>query len=1128
MKQRLILATICLLLILSPVFSSLAADSPFRDYAPVQKGFVASGEKVLPYAPDRILVKFKKASIENSSLSIGLQATRPLPDATTGLMSIDVIGKDAGVSRVSRAYILMKNRELADRLGADQWFRIDFQKAVDIPALVVKYANDPNVEYAKPDYRAFPAAVPTDPLYDDHWGHNNTSQMISYDWSTHTHTGPTVGTPGFDANAQAAWDVTYGDPNVIIAILDSGVDIDHPDLNLVAGYDFGSNDSNPDDDSGAAGHGTCCAGVAASVANNGIGSCGIAPGCRIMPCKIANNQGSMYFSYIDNALYWAADNGADVISMSLGAYANPGQLPATDAALQYAWNAGCVILAATSNDNYNYISYPANSPYVIAVGAAAPCGGRKRSSSSSFECNPGVDPDPNGYTCDGERWWGSCYGSNTQDAADAVDVIAPTILPTTDIGGSGGYDPTDYDMWFNGTSCATPYAAGVCALIKSVNPTWTPSQIRDQLRSTAFDIVNVESGAGWDRYSGYGMVDAEAAVGGGGPVAPTAEFTGSPLSGFEPLEVSFTDQSTGAPTSWSWNFGDGGTSTQQNPTYTYTSAGTYTVTLTATNAQGSDDEVKAGYITVTTPPPPVAAFSGSPTSGEVPLTVDFTDESSNAPTSWSWDFGDGGTSTQQNPSYTYNAVGTYTVTLTATNAYGFDDEVKVDYITVTEPGVAQKNYAMSETPVIGNVSGDYIDTRASDNVREAITEVQYTGHPRKTYSYLEHRWTFNVPSSTTVTFYLEAYRPASADGDNFVFAYSTDGSVYNNLVTVASATEQVYSASLPASVSGTVYVRVLDTDRTWGNLDLDTVYIDEMYFETETVAGPPVADFTGSPTSGYAPLEVSFTDLSTGAPTSWSWTFGDGGTSTSQNPSYTYNDPGTYTVTLTATNAYGSDGETKTGYITVNEMTGTVVHVSDIAVVETNPSNNKYYGNATVTVVDQNSAPVEGATVYGYFDAPNTDTFSGVTGADGTVTLVSDKSRTSIEFCFTVTDVVFAGGTYDSGANLVTKSCEGGDVYNESFVMMQRETPEMNSLGQNYPNPFNPITQIEFGMAAPGHVRLDVYNVKGERVATLASGTYGIGYHTVEWNAAGMASGIYFYRLVTPDQVMTKKMILLR
>jgi PKD repeat protein len=211
-----------------------------------------------------------------------------------------------------------------------------------------------------------------------------------------------------------------------------------------------------------------------------------------------------------------------------------------------------------------------------------------------------VNPDPNSYTCDGERWWGSSYGTNTANAAGAVDIIAPTILYTTDIQGAGGYRSGDYEPYFNGTSCATPYAAGICALIKSKNPTWTPAQIKARLTSTAQDVVNVESVAGWDRYSGYGLVDINAAVGGGGcsPLV-TANFSGTPVSGTAPLSVSFSDLSTGSPTSWSWNFGDGGSSTAQNPSHVYAAAGTYNVTLTATNACGSDAEVKNAYVTVT-------------------------------------------------------------------------------------------------------------------------------------------------------------------------------------------------------------------------------------------------------------------------------------------------------------------------------------------------------------------------------------------------------------------------------------------------------------------------------------------------------------------------------------------------
>jgi PKD repeat protein len=1129
MKKITISLSICLLLALTLFAGSAAAADGPHEYAPVREGFTTAGRQVLPYAPNRILVRFTASSLQQAQVNIDHRRGAEVSGARMNIASVDALSTDIGVVRISRPFREPKNTDEAARLGIDRWFMLELPAGADVLEAAARYAADPNVEHAKPDYLYMPTVVPSDPLYADHWGHNNTAQLPGYDWGgTWDHTGPPVGTPGFDANAQGAWDGSqgFGSSNVIIAIIDSGVDIDHPDLNLVAGYDFGDNDSNPDDNSAAAGHGTCCAGVAASLANNGRGACGAAPGCRVMPCKIADSGGSMYTSYIANAITWAADNGADVLSMSLGAYLSSD--PSMDSAIAYAYSAGCVILAATSNDNYSYISYPANHAYVIGVGAASPCGDRKRSSSLSSECNPGVATDPNGYTCDGERWWGSNYGPSTQDAAGAVDILGPTILPTTDIGGSGGYTSGDYDPFFNGTSCATPYVAGVCALIKSKNPTWTPTQIRDQLVNSAIDIINVESGSGWDRYSGYGMVDAEAAVGGGGPVPPTAEFEGAPTSGLEPLEVSFTDLSTGSPTSWSWTFGDGGTSYDQNPTYTYTSAGIYTVSLTATNAEGSDTETKTDYITVTAPPPPVAQFSGTPTSGEAPLTVTFTDASTNNPTSWYWDFGDGGNSTDQNPVYEYTAVGTYTVTLTATNAYGSDDEVKTDYITVTEQGVAQKNYAVSETAVIGTVSGDFTDTRASDNVRESIAEIEYTGHPRKRYSYLEHRWTFNVPSSSTVTFFIEAYRPASPDGDNFVFAYSTDGAAYTDLVTVASATEQVYSAAMPASVSGTVYIRVLDTDRSWGNIDLDAIYVDEMYIETETVAGPPTADFAGSPTSGYVPLTVDFTDLSTGAPTSWSWTFGDGGTSTAQNPSYEYAAAGTYTVTLTATNAYGSDVETKTDYITVNEAGAFTVHTQAMTVTRKTAGPNNS-GQVYVTVVDQDNVPVSGAAVYGFFNEPNTSTKSGTTGSDGVAFIEGDKTKSAVaDFCFEVTDVVLSGYAYDAGANAVTLACESGDVYNEELFVTEEEGPQGFALFPNHPNPFNPTTTISFSLSETAHVRLDVFNVAGQRVATLVNETRKAGVHDVIFEASHLSSGIYFYRLTAGSVTEIKKMILLR
>ncbi len=146
---------------------------------------------------------------------------------------------------------------------------------------------------------------------------------------------------------------------------------------------------------------------------------------------------------------------------------------------------------------------------------------------------------------------------------------------------------------------------------------------------------------------------------------PVAEFSGTPVSGVEPLLVAFSDLSTGNVTAWSWSFGDTTSSTLQSPSHTYNSPGTYTVALTATGPGGADVETKVGYITVTDAPP-TAEFSGTPTSGVEPLLVAFTDLSTGNVTSWSWNFGDTTSSTLQSPSHTYNSPGTYTVALTAT------------------------------------------------------------------------------------------------------------------------------------------------------------------------------------------------------------------------------------------------------------------------------------------------------------------------------------------------------------------------------------------------------------------------------------------------------------------------------
>ncbi|MGC9355218.1 MAG: PKD domain-containing protein, partial [Mariniphaga sp.] len=185
---------------------------------------------------------------------------------------------------------------------------------------------------------------------------------------------------------------------------------------------------------------------------------------------------------------------------------------------------------------------------------------------------------------------------------------------------------------------------------------------------------------------------------------PDARFTASKTEVLVNESIQFTDQSTNNPTSWLWNFGDENTSTEQNPSHSYSNPGTYSVSLKATNNWGDDTEIKTDYITVCSPP--AANFSGTPRNVPAGSSVQFTDMSTNNPSSWSWNFGDGGISTQQNPSHIYNATGTYTVTLTAANSCGSDTEGKTAYISAIE----KENVALSSNGGIATaISEGYYD-----------------------------------------------------------------------------------------------------------------------------------------------------------------------------------------------------------------------------------------------------------------------------------------------------------------------------------------------------------------------------------------------------------------------------------
>jgi PKD repeat protein len=482
--------------------------------------------------------------------------------------------------------------------------------------------------------------------------------------------------------APEVWAMGYTGAGVLVANIDTGVEGDHPALaSRWAGvadprysghpewawYDpyLGINDF-PYDNNGHGTHtmGTICGGSPGD-------EVGVAPGAYWIAAGAIDRGGGIERTVADAILsfQWMLNPDGDpgttwdiphVCSNSWGVTTGHGYAPCDETFWSYldaCEAAGTVILFAAGNEGTSGLRRPAD-----------------RATDDYRTCAvAAVDGNTSGWPIAYFSSRGPTYCTPTGDPAIKPDIAAPGVSVRSAYPG-GGY------TYMSGTSMACPHVAGVVALIREANPNLGVNEVKQIMYETAYDLGS----AGEDNSYGWGMVDAYEAVllAIGDTTIPSAAFSGTPTSGCAPLTVVFTDESTGEITSWDWDFGDGGTSTEQNPTYVYTSAGTYTVSLTVTGPGGSDTETKANYITVYDVP--VADFSGSPTSGYVPLTVNFTDLSTGNPTSWSWDFGDTGSSNDQNPTHTYYTPGLYTVSLTVTNACGSDEHTKVDYIDAKE------------------------------------------------------------------------------------------------------------------------------------------------------------------------------------------------------------------------------------------------------------------------------------------------------------------------------------------------------------------------------------------------------------------------------------------------------------
>jgi len=251
-----------------------------------------------------------------------------------------------------------------------------------------------------------------------------------------------------------AWDVTQGSSKIVVAVIDTGVDSNHPDLRgaLVPGWNFIGNDANPMDDHG---HGTAVAGVVAARSNNHVGGAGICWRCLVMPIKVLDAKGSGDDTLIAAGIVWAVDHGARVINLSLG---GPGSSVELANALAYASAKGVIVVAAAGNAGVTTQSFPAADPHAISVAAT---------------------------TVADRRYSWSNYGSWVRLAAPGCN-IAPILV-------GGGYGT------FCGTSSATPVVAGLVALELSAQPAATAREAEDALARAAVPLPG---------FVQYGRIDA--------------------------------------------------------------------------------------------------------------------------------------------------------------------------------------------------------------------------------------------------------------------------------------------------------------------------------------------------------------------------------------------------------------------------------------------------------------------------------------------------------------------------------------------------------------------------------------------------------------------------------------------
>ena len=465
--------------------------------------------KAPEYVEGEILVKFKPKTIElvyeNDLTSTTVKAMSPSIENLKKKHKVYKIEQVVKPRPPKKGRMVIQGMAVEEEDNLSRIYKLSFPTRESFTGVLSDFRNDPNVEYAEPNYIR-KVYAPNDPKYIDNtqWG----PQKIKL-----TPTG----------SGSSGWDFSKGSSEVVICILDTGVDYNHPDLaaNIwvnspedinssgsfeatseayggdldgidndgngytddVIGYDFVTaspvypgEDGDPPDPNPMDfyGHGTHCSGIASAVTNNGIGMSGVGWNCKIMAVRGGftgtDGGGYLFDSDIIAGLHYAAIMGADVISMSFGGSESA---EADLDAINYAHNAGCVLVAAAGNGYSDEKSYPADYDNVIAVVAT-----NSNDTKANF----------------------SNYG-------DWVDVCAPGVSIYSTLY-SGVFSPKftrTYASW-SGTSMATPHVAGLAGLIKALHPSWNNDTIRVRIESTCDNIDSLNPG--YAGLLGHGRINA--------------------------------------------------------------------------------------------------------------------------------------------------------------------------------------------------------------------------------------------------------------------------------------------------------------------------------------------------------------------------------------------------------------------------------------------------------------------------------------------------------------------------------------------------------------------------------------------------------------------------------------------